>query len=213
MIGEFDLSAGAHVIRLENVGSSVSFAAFRFVEASATTPEYEASLAEYAAKGADYKTIWKIKDEGHYAKAGTRQLVYFGDNTITDFTLEAEMKFEGATVTSTAGIVFRAKNYAASSHDSYRSIQAYYLALNNNQAVLEKLDYADGSSQLGMSVKALASDAFFKIKIEARGNRVRVWIDGEELLDITDDWSFANGKVGLYTNGAAVVFKNLKISG
>lgn len=213
VVGEFDLSAGAHVIRLENVGSSVSFAAFRFVECSVQTPVYEASLSEYAAKGADYKTIWKIKDEGHYAKAGTRQLVYFGDNTITDFTLEADMKFEGATVTSTAGIVFRAQNYAASSHDSYRSIQAYYLALNNNQAVLEKLDYADGSSNLGMTVKALASDTFFKIKIEARGNTVKVWIDGEEVLNITDDWAFANGKIGLYTNGAAAVFKNLKISG
>ncbi len=215
VVGEFDLSEGAHIVRLENVGSAVNFAAFRFIEASEKSPVYEASLSEYAQKGADYKTIWKIKDGGHYAKAGTRQLVYFGDNTLTDFTLEAEMKFEGATGTSTAGFVFHARNYAASSHDSYRSIQAYYLAVNNNQAVLERLGFGDGSSNLDVNVAQRASDEFFKVKIQVRGSNIKVWLGEEEnpVLDITDDWPYANGKVGLYTNGAAAVFKNLKISG
>ena len=106
-----------HLLRLENTGKeAINFACFRFVETSDVTPSYEQSLSEYAEKGADYKTIWKLKDGGHYAKAGTRQLVYFGDNTITDFTLEVEIKLEGKTGTSTAGIVFHAKNYAASSY-------------------------------------------------------------------------------------------------
>ena len=185
-----------------------SFAAFRFIEASEKSPVYEASLSEYAQKGADYKTIWKIKDGGHYAKAGTRQLVYFGDNTLTDFTLEAEMKFEGATGTSTAGFVFHARNYAASSHDSYRSIQAYYLAVNNNQAVLERLGFGDGSSNLDVNVAQRARDEFFKVKIQVRGSNIKVWLGEEEnpVLDITDDWPYANGKVGLYTDGAAAVF-------
>lgn len=216
LVGEFELGAGAHVIRLENVGSEVAFAAFRFTEVSASSPVFEHSLESYAEKGADYKTIWKLKEGGHYAKAGTRQLVYFGDATITDFTLEAEIMLEGATGTSTAGFVFRAQNYAASSHDSYRSIQGYYLAINNNMVALEKLNYADGSSDVAQYVDVndpVESGQFHTVKIVARGNTFTVSMDGKELFTGHDGWGFSNGRIGLYTNGAAVIFKNLKISG
>ena len=215
IVGEMNAEAGITTVRIENVDKEVKFASFRFVQVSNVTPSYEASLANYAEKGVDYKTIWKIKDGGHYAKAGTRQLVYFGDNTITDFTLEVELKLEGTTGTSTAGIVFHAQNYAASSHDSYTSIQGYYLSVNNNQVVLERLNYADDSKFIGTFVQGnpfATSDVFVPLKIQVRGNTFTVWSGETKLIEATDGFSFASGKVGLYTNGAAVVFRNLKIS-
>ena len=214
VVGEFDVEQGARIIRLENVGSSVTFAAFRLVETSSVTPVYEQSLSSYAEKGADYKTIWKIKDGGHYAKAGTRQLVYFGDNAITDFTLEVDVMLEGATGSaSTAGIVFHAKNYASSPHDSYTSIQGYYVSLSNNLISLERLNYADDSMPLVTDARIkFESDTYYTLKVAARGNTFTVWVDDEQVLEVTDDWAFAGGKLGLYTNGAAVIFKNLKVT-
>lgn len=216
LVGEIEAEKGIRVLRLENTGKeAINFACFRFVETSDVTPSYEQSLSEYAEKGADYKTIWKLKDGGHYAKAGTRQLVYFGDNTITDFTLEVEIKLEGKTGTSTAGIVFHAKNYAASSYDNYMSLQGYYLAVNNNQIVLESLNYSDGSQTIGTMVQNnpfATSDEFIPLKIQVRGNHIVVWSGETKLIDVTDSWAFVNGKIGLYTNGAAAVFRNLKIS-
>ena len=208
------MEQGARIIRLENVGSSVTFAAFRLVETSSVTPVYEQSLSSYAEKGADYKTIWKIKDGGHYAKAGTRQLVYFGDNAITDFTLEVDVMLEGATgSSSTAGIVFHAKNYASSPHDSYTSIQGYYVSLSNNLVSLERLNYADDSMPLMTDARTkLESDKYYTLKVAARGNTFTVWVDDVQVLEVTDDWAFAGGKLGLYTNGAAVIFKNLKVT-
>ncbi len=44
-----------------------------------------------------------------------------------------------------------------------------------------------------------------------RGSRIRVWVNEEAVFDFTDGWGFSNGKVGLYTDGAAAVFRNLKI--
>ena len=215
LIGEVDAAKGIRLLRLENLGAEVNFVSFRFVEVSGVTPVYEQSLAQYAPKGADYKTIWKLKDGGHYAKAGTRQLVYFGDNTMTDFTMEVEVKLEGKTGTSTAGIVFHAKNYAASSHDSYTSMQGYYLALNNNQIVLERLNYADDSKNIATMVQNnpfATSDQFIPLKIQVRGNRIVVWSGETKLIDVTDSRAFVTGKIGLYTNGAAAVFRNLKVS-
>lgn len=215
IVGEMDAKAGITTVRMENVGAEVKFVSFQFVETANMTPKFEVDLADYATKGADYKTIWKIKDGGHYAKAGTRQLVYFGDNTITDFTLEVEVKLEGATGTSTAGIVFRAQNYAASSHDSYTSLQGYYLSVNNNQIILERLNYADDSGFIGTFVQGnpfAQSDVFVPLKIQARGNTFTVWSGETKLIETTDVFAFTAGKIGLYTNGAAVVFRNLKIS-
>ncbi len=214
VVGEFDLAEGARIVRLENVGEKVTFAAFWFVEVSADSPSYEQTLDTYAEKGADYKTIWKIKDGGHYAKAGTRQLVYFGDNSITDFTLEVDVLLEGATgSSSTAGVVFRAGNYASSPYDSYTSLQGYYLSLSNNAVTLERLNYADDSMSIAADARQkLESDRYYTIKVQARGNTFTVWVDDTQVLQVTDDWAFVNGKVGLYTNGAAVIFKNLKVS-
>lgn len=212
-IGEFELEKGARIVRIESLDDAVTFTAFRFSQASAQTPVYEQSLASYAETGADYKTIWKLKDGGHYAKAGTRQLVYFGNNALTDFTMEVDVLLEGETGSSTAGIVFRAKNYASSPHDSYTSIQGYYVAINNDVVTLERLNYSDDSSGIAANARQTASDVYFTLKIQVRGNTFTVWIDDEQVLQATDDWAFANGKIGLYTNGAAVIFKNLKISG
>lgn len=217
IVCEFDAKAGISAVSIGSAGDAFTFVSVSFTETSPVTPVYEQSLATYAEKGADYKTIWKIKDEGHYAKAGTRQLVYFGDDCLTDFTLEVELKLEGNTGTSTAGIVFHAKNYAASSYDSYTSLQGYYLAVNNNQISLERLNYADGSTSLATVVANnpfATSDVFVSLKIVVRGNTIQVYTGGSDtpIIELTDTWAFTSGKLGLYTNGAAVVYKNLKVS-
>lgn len=213
IVGEFEMEAGARILRLENVGDSVSFTAFRFIETANVTPVFENSLSDYVDKGVDYKTIWKLKDGGHYAKAGNRQLVYFGDNTLTDFTLEIEMKLEGQTGSGSAGIVFHARNYAASPHDSVSSMQGYYLYARNDACGIERLNYADDRNENFASNARLGftSDQFYKIKIQVRCNLITVWLDGEQIFSVTDAWNLANGKIGLYTDGAAAVFKNLKI--
>ncbi len=215
IVCEENLTKGIKAIRLESISADINFMSFSFVKVSTVTPSFEATLDNYVETGADYKTIWKIKDGGHYAKAGTRQLVYFGDNTITDFTLEVEMKLEGKTGTSSAGIAFHAKNYAASSHDNYTSMQGYYLAINNNQIVLERLNYADGSTSVATMVKDnpfAESDKFISLKIQVRGNNITIWADGQEIIKATDAVGYTHGKLGLYTNGSAVVFRNLKVS-
>lgn len=215
IVCEANIAAGIQVLRLEAIDAEVQFMSFSFAKASDITPVFNESLGEYALLGADYKTIWKIKDGGHYAKAGTRQLVYFGDDTITDFTLEVDVKLEGKTGTSSAGIVFHASNYAASSHDNYTSMQGYYLSVNNNQILLERLNYADDTNTIATFVKGnpfAESDKFVTVKIQVRGNQITVWADGEKIIEVSDAVGYTHGKLGLYTNGSAVVFKNLKVS-
>jgi hypothetical protein len=203
---------GINQVRVEAADGEIAFISFTFFPSTLKTPAFEHDLCSYMPSGADYRSIWKLEgtDGGHRATAGTRQLVYIGDSGITDFTLEIEMMLKGATGTGTAGIVFRAGNYAASNHDTYTSLQGYYLSLNNSQIRLGKLNYND--ERIGLKAGTNLSDEYFTLKIVARGGNFKVY-KGEELVVEADDaLGFAHGRIGLYTNGAEACFRQLKIT-
>ena len=214
LVTEFVVTEGINQISLENVGAAFSYVGIEFIETSQFTPQFSHDLQTYLLNGADYKTIWKLAgSDGHRATAGTRQLIYIGDKTITDFTLEVTIKFIGSTGTSTAGIVFRAQNDSFSQHDNFTSIQGYYLALNNSEIRLEKLNYA--SERLGLvagNQGANLSGTEITMKIVARGNTFTIYRNNELLLTVVDSNPFLNGHLGFYTNGAEVTYKNLVIT-
>lgn len=214
LVTEFAVTAGINQIRIENVDETVSFVDLTFFKSSPYTPQFSHDLTDYMLRGSDYKTIWKLAGEdGHRATAGTRQLVYIGDDTITDFTMEVTIKFVGTTSTSTAGIIFRAGNDSFSQHDNYTSIQGYYLSLNNSEVRLEKLNYgAQRLQTIAGSQGANASGEDIHLKIVARGNTFEIYRNDELLITYTDANPFVHGHLGFYTNGAEVTYKNLVIT-
>lgn len=214
LVTEFDVEKGINQIRFEHVDESFSFISFSFFKSSKHTPLFSHNLKDYMLQGSDYKTIWKLAgDEGHRATAGTRQLVYIGDQTITDFTMEVTIRFVGTTGTSTAGVVFRAKNDSFSQYDNYTSIQGYYLSLNNSEVRFEKLNYgAQRLQTIAGSNGANPSGQDIHLKIVARGNTIEIYRNNELLITYTDANPFTHGHLGFYTNGAEVTYKNLVIT-
>ncbi|MDR0832546.1 MAG: DUF1080 domain-containing protein, partial [Bacillales bacterium] len=209
-IADFNIVNGINQVRLENVGESVHFQNLSFFKASPNTPLFAHNLMTYLDTGADYKTIWKLHEDGHRATAGTRQLVYLGDTTITDFTLEVDMKFIGSTATSTAGIIFHADNASFSQHDSYTSMQGYYVSLNNNEVRLEKLNYS--ADRLGTKIGANPSATVLHLKVVVRGGLYTVFVNDVKAIEVSDSLPFTHGRLGFYTNGAEVTYKNLSIT-
>jgi hypothetical protein len=121
------------------------------------------------------------------------------------------MKMVGSTAGSTAGIILRASNYASSSSDNYTSIQGYYIYVNNNIICAQKLNYAY-SSILKMAASTTESDSYFNLKIVARGNNIKTYKNNILITEFNDEMAFTAGRLGLYTNGAAVIYKNLSIT-
>lgn len=211
LVTEFDLPAGLHTIRLIHVGDNVEFVSFDLFLSSKVTPQFEHSLSDYVDRGVEYKTIWKLKDGGHYALAGNQQVLFFGDNRLTDFTLEVSFKFIGETLTSSAGILFRADNLAISNHEGYDSVQGYYLSMNNHRIVLNKYDYNLSQYNLQLNTQMLSSEQIYKLKLEVYGNTFTATINGTEIFSYTDPYPFTHGRIALYTEGAEVIFKDIKI--
>jgi hypothetical protein len=55
------------------------------------------------------------------------------------------------------------------------------------------------------------TDRWYRVRVEARGPRFRVWVDGRAALDVTDD-TYAGGYVGLAGYGW-YAFRNLSVTG
>ena len=217
-ITQLSLPKGIHYIKIYNVRDEIAFNAFDIFESSVSSPQFSHDLSGYVLKGAQYVNAWKLKDGGHQALEGNRQLLYFGNETFTDVRVSVEVKFEGLTQTSTAGILLRANHAAFSVHDGYDSIQGYYIGFNNNKVFISKYNYNLSTYDISALAKSFDSsndtdsDHYYRLTAEMKGNQITVYIDDQLIFQYIDEHAIAVGRVGLYTEAAGAIFKNLEIN-
>lgn len=61
---------------------------------------------------------------------------------------------------------------------------------------------------------SIASDKWYRIRVRVEGLRLRAWLDGDELLDFTDDENgHLSGAVGVGTWATQAEFRNLRVTG
>ena len=210
-IGEINLTKGAHHITII-CEDEIRFTKFSYFLSSESYPLFEHSLSEYVETGARYINSWKLKDDGHYALAGNRNLMYFGDETLTDFTLEVDIELVGETQASSCGVILRADNPAFASNDNVSSIQGYYVGFNNSKVFISKCNYNNSNMDTEASATRSDSNVSYHLKVVVRGNKIELdFNNGEVVLTFVDDLGFTHGSLGFYTDGAAAIYRNLKI--
>ncbi len=148
---------------------------------------------------------WSIED-GQLIQAGTGTdlRLVFGDRSWTDYeyTLEA-MKTGGA---EGFLILFRVA-----------SPQAYYwYNIGGWGNVRHQLEKASGGGRrgVGRSVNGrIETSKWYPIRVRCEGNHYQVWLDGEQVLDYTDERSpTLSGQVGVSTWSTQAKFRNLKVT-
>jgi len=209
-LGRFAIHEGSHYVSIAS-DLEVSFNSFTFAPATDSSATFSHDLTTLGGEAMLYANVWKIKNGGHYATSGNRQLLYVGEPIISDATIEVDINFDGATVASTAGILLRAGNEAFSTHENNDSIQGYYIAINNAQVSLRRKDY-NWTTILDSSGGTFASGVDHTLCVVNTGNRITVYVNDIEYLDVVDPSPFAYGHIGLYTDGAAASYKNLDIT-
>jgi len=210
-IGELELTKGAHYLSII-CDDEIRFHEVSYYKSSKTHPLFEHDLSDYVLEGARYVSSWKIRDNGHYALSGNRNLMYFGDETLTDFTLEVDIELVGETQASSCGIIVRGDNPAFASVDTVSSIQGYYVGFNNSKVFISKCDYNKSEMDASADAHKSESGVTHHLKIVVRGNKIELDFDnGDVNLTYVDSIGFTHGSVGLYTDGAASIYRNLKI--
>lgn len=214
-VGELDVEAGANIITIYGGDSEVGFISFTAVEKAYGNYEFINDLRDVVDRGALYKSMYRIIDDGHATRSGNRMLAYFGDGTIADCEMEVKMRFLSENIYS-AGIILRAGNYATSNYDYNTSIQGYYIGILNNLVTLSKYNFNYTSTNLRFEnhgVTENVTEHWFRIRVVVKGNTMTVYVDEKEMFSYTDPHPFTTGYFGLYSEGAEVVYKNLIIRG
>lgn len=215
-IDEFDLEAGVNFITLYGVGDETAFVSFTFEEKSYGEFTFENSLENVMQTGAAYMTMFRLVNGGHATRSGSSMLCYIGDRTLADYEVEVEITFL-STNAYRAGLLIRGKNFATAKSDRLSSIQGYFISLDTRLLTLSKFNY--GYSQTNIEAEshevktAELTKHTFLLKVVARNHTLTVYLDGKQMISYTDAHAFLTGHIGLYSDGAEVVYKNLKIKG
>ncbi len=213
MITELEIPKGVHRIQFIATDSDFSFQSFELAKTSFSLPTFQHALNQYVSTGVEYVTLWKLLEDGHHAVAGNRQLLYFGDSTIQDVTLEVDMKFIGETASYSAGIILKSNHIGLSTHESFDSIVGTYIGFNNNRAFINQYNYSLSDYSLSVSTDTRpASGSWFTVKVVVRGNLVTVFYNNNQIMEYYNADLSPQGRIGFYTQGAEVIYKNLKIS-
>ena len=92
------------------------------------------------------------------------------------------------------------------------SIQGYYCGFNNSKTFISKCDYNHSDIDISADALKINSDEYHHLKVVIRNNHISLDLDyGKSKLEYSDSIGFSHGNIGLYTDGAAAIYKNIKI--
>lgn len=215
-IDEADFAAGPAIVSMYGAGDDVAFISFNLEEKSYGAFTFENSLKEVISEGALYTTMYRQVEGGHATRAGSSMLCYIGDATLSDFEVEVDIKFLSEN-SYKAGLLIRGKNFATASSDGISAIQGYFVSLDTRLITLSKFNYGYSLTNIEAEAHGVTRSKLlghqFRLKVTAKGNTLTVALDGEKIIEYTDAHAFLTGHIGLYSDGAEVVYKNIKIKG
>lgn len=82
----------------------------------------------------------------------------------------------------------------------------------NNAHALEKSVAGGGRNIVDWVLGSIATDQWYDIRIRCEGNRFRVWLDSDEIIDYTDtDSPHLSGQVGVGTWATTARFRNITV--
>jgi tetratricopeptide (TPR) repeat protein len=157
----------------------------------ATVPADWGDLEDWVVKG---KELYQL-DERHGSN------IFFGDPNWNDYDFEAEVEIIAGG--SEVGLIFRATgrtDYLYAVVGAWGNTEHSVLIQNKTDSL--GIGYAKGQSKKG---------CWYRLRVEARGERVKMFLDGKLLMTV-DVGERLRGCVGLLTNPAHARFRNLKVT-
>jgi hypothetical protein len=123
-------------------------------------------------------------------------LVYEGE-VLGDFSLTTQFKTVLGLAEQMAGVVFRLQdetNYYVLRASSLGNTFRFYKVVNGQRGQLIGVD------------TPIPSGVWHELKVECRGNEIRCFLNGQQLIPTITDTSFTTGKIGFWTKSDSVSY-------
>lgn len=208
-IGGLPISKGVHYLTVTGE-LGFMFRDLNFYLSSTKEETFTHALNDFVATGVNYVNTWKVRNGGHFALSGNRQLLLFGRDGIVNSSIEVTINFDGNTLSNSAGVILRASNPSFSNGEHVNSIQGFYVGFNNSKVFITECNYNLTRTGVADALK-FESGRDYVLKAEVIGNTIKCYIDGVLMLTYITEIGPTHGCVGLYTDGAAATYKNLTI--
>jgi len=124
-------------------------------------------------------------------------LLIWEEEPLGDFSARTRFKLVDGQEEQMAGIAFRIQD-----EKNYYYIRAS--ALGNTFNFFKIVD-GNRSAPIGVKVE-IAKGVWHEMAVECRGNQIRGWLDGKELIPALGDTSFTEGKIGFWTKSDSISY-------
>ncbi len=124
-------------------------------------------------------------------------LLIYEDEVFGDFTLSTQFKTVRGVVEQMAGIAFRIQdetNYYVLRASSLGNTFRFYKVVNGQRGQL-----------IGVET-SIPTNTWQELKVSCRGNEIRCFLNGEQLIPTITDNSFNAGKIGFWTKSDSVSY-------
>jgi hypothetical protein len=125
-------------------------------------------------------------------------MLVFEEETFRDFTLTTRFKTVSGVMEQMAGIVFRAQN-----ESNY-----YVLRASSLGSTFRFYKVVDGQRQpeVIQAKLPIPQGVWHEMSVECKGNTIRCFLNGKEVIPVLQDSSFSTGKIGFWTKSDSVSY-------
>lgn len=207
------LAKGYQTLRIETVSGDFDFYKMQIEEAdNSILTQTDAFTTSFSPDWNYSDGVWKItNDQASVSGYGKRTL---GNTAWSDYTIQTDITY---TDVINAGIIFRVNNPALGGAGTDPILgtdyyQGYFVTLSANGIVLGKQNY--NWTQLATASGVYTTNTKYSLKVIANGANIKVFVNDMNTpkIDYTDANPFINGKVGLRSFNANVLFDNFSVT-
>lgn len=168
---------------------------------------YQDDFNDLSADGwTTYGGSWHASDGAYHTNKGAGFKAVADGTTFSNFAYEADISFKDGINSDNAGLIFRVTNPSVGADN----LQGYYAGITaNNLVQLGKMN--NNWKELASAPFTVQQNKVYRMKVEAKGSNVDIYIDGNRVLSAVDS-TFTQGSIGVRSFWTNATYDNLKVT-
>jgi hypothetical protein len=149
------------------------------------------------------------RQEGLQMDREVQAMGIFGSRFQTDGFIEADIRFRGDGAEKSAGLFLRLSENSYHPDQIEVGHRGYYVGFDMARLSVDRMNF--NAVTLASAHCPLEAERVYRIRAGIKGNRIRVWVDGQEALTVEDPLSLPCGQLAVGSFGARVTVERVRV--